>query len=259
MTVLVTGGTGVLGREIVDAAARAGYRIRIGSRRTQPDQAEPFHQWTRLDIATGTGVAAALTGVDCVIHAATNPKRPTAVDVEGTRNMVAAAALAGVRHFIHVSIVGIDRIPLGYYRSKLLAEEIVTRGAVPYTILRSTQFHSLLDMIFTAAARCPVRMPVPTDFRIQSVAPSDLAARLVRAIADGPGGRVRDFGGPETMTLGDAVSQWRKIRAAPGRVMHLPIPGRVAGAFRNGINTAPDGELGSLRWCDWLTSTGVDR
>lgn len=259
MTVLVTGGTGFLGREVVDVAARTGYRIRIGSRRPEPEEAETPHQWARMDVATGEGVTAAFAGVDCVIHAATDPKRAGSVDVDGTRLVVAAASAAGVKHLVHVSIVGIDRIPLRYYRAKLLAEEIVADGAVPYSILRATQFHTLVDMLLAAAASIPIVMPVPTDFRVQSVAPIEVAGRLVRAIADGPGGRLRDFGGPEAMTVGEAVRQWRDVRAERKRVMHLSVPGRVAGALRAGMNTAPEGELGTLRWHDWLIRTGAEK
>lgn len=255
MRILVTGGTGILGREVVKAAVLAGYAVRIGSRRPRPASDASAYEWVQMDIETGEGVSVALSGVDCIVHAATNPRRPDAVDINGTRFVVDAAHAAGVNHFVHVSIIGIDRIPLRYYRSKLLAERIVASGAVPYSILRASQFHTLVDMLLTTAARVPLVIPIPTDFLVQSVAPPEVAERLLQSIAEGPGKRLPDFGGPEVLTLGEAVQQWKAARAERKRVMHVSIPGRIARALRAGENTAPDGDKGSIRWQDWVRRT----
>jgi len=255
MRVLVTGGTGILGREVVRVAGRAGYAVRIGSRRPRPAGDVSRHEWARMDVETGEGVSVALSGVDCIVHAATNPRRPDTVDVEGTRFVVDAARAAGVNHFVHVSIIGIDRIPLRYYKSKLVAEQIVASGAVPHSILRVSQFHTLVDTLLAAAARIPLVIPIPTDFRVQSVAPSEVAERLLRSIAEGPGERLPDFGGPEVLTLGEAARPWKAARGERKRVMHVSIPGRIARALRAGENTAPDGDRGSIRWRDWVGRT----
>jgi len=252
MKILVTGGTGVLGREVVRAAAQAGHDVRIGSRRPRTGGNASRCEWAQLDVATGAGVPAALADVAAVIHTASDPRRPTAIDVHGTKGLVDAARAAGVGHFVYISIVGIDRIPLHYYRCKLSAENIVATSTVPHSILRATQFHTLVNTLLASAARVPLLMPLPTDFRVQSVAPADVARRLLRCLVEGPRQRLPDFGGPETLTLGTAAEQWMDARAVRKRVTHLPVPGKIAAAFRIGENTVQDGEHGTGRWRDWL-------
>ncbi len=112
-TILITGGTGGLGSALADEARAAGHRIRIMSRRPAPVSLLPNTEWAQADVLTGQGLRSALDGVDTVIHAATSPfNKAWETEVEGTRNMAAAAKAAHTPHFIYVSIVGIDRIPL---------------------------------------------------------------------------------------------------------------------------------------------------
>lgn len=253
MRILLTGGTGALGREVVRAAEGAGHTVRVASRRARPDGVPAAREWARMDVETGEGLADALAGVDAVIHAASDPRRHAIVDVEGTRRLADAARAAGTAHLVYVSIVGIDRIPFPYYRSKMAAERIVADGGVPHSILRATQFHPFVESMIAAAARTPLVLPLPASFRFQSVATDEVAARLVRAGADGPGGRLRDFGGPEVLTMGEMAGAWKAARGVGKPVVPLPLPGLVAAAFRAGYATlGPDGERGTQRWADWL-------
>lgn len=253
MKILLTGGTGALGREVVRAAEAAGHTVRIASRRARPADVPATREWARMDVETGDGVRQALDGVDGVVHAASDPKRHAAVDVEGTRRLVDAARAAGTPHLVYVSIVGIDRIPFPYYRSKLAAEEIVAASGVPHSILRITQFHSFIDTMTAGMARTPLIFPLPTSFRFQPVDTGEAAARVVRAAQDGPGGRVADFGGPEVLTWAQIARPWKEARGIGKPVVPLPLPGLVAAAFRAGMATLRDGaERGTLRWEDWL-------
>lgn len=129
---------------------------------------------------------------------------------------------------------------------------MASQSAVPFTVLRATQFHTFVEGLLSAAARVPLIMPLPTNFQVQSVAPSEVAARLVRCLGEGPAGRLSDFGGPEVMTLAQAAEQWRQIRRRPKRVLHLPLPGRVAAGFRAEKNVIRSGEHGTQRWLEWL-------
>lgn len=110
MNVLVTGGASHLGRDFVRAAMAAGHGVRIASQRRRPQDAPEKLEWATLDLGTGEGLRESLAGTDAVVHAASDPKDTTAVDVEGTR-LAEAARAAGVGHLVFVSIVGIDRIP----------------------------------------------------------------------------------------------------------------------------------------------------
>ena len=256
MKVLVTGGAGLLGRPLVRALGVAGYAVRAMSRRERADDATHGVEWVRADISTGEGLGAAVEGVEAVVHAATDVRRAQAVDVEGTRRLVEAARGAGVSHLVYISIVGIDVIPFGYYRRKLAAERIIESSGLPYSILRATQFHSLIDLFLSQAARVPLLLPLPTDIKFQSVDETEVAARLVDCVRAGPRGRRPDFGGPSVHTLGEMAGTWKRARGVGKRVVHLPIPGAVARAFRAGKNTAPGGERGVTSWEEWLARRG---
>lgn len=251
MKILLTGGTGGLGREVARAAEAAGHTVRIASRRARPHDVPAAREWARMDVETGAGVRQALEGVDAVIHAASDPRRHAIVDVQGTRRLAEAARAAGTAHLVYVSIVGVDGIPFGYYRSKLAAEQVVAASGVPHSILRATQFHSFVDTMTAGAARVPLIFPLPTTFRFQSVDTGEAAERLVRAVQDGPGGRLADFGGPEVLTWGEMAAPWKAARGIRKPTVHLPLPGALAAAFRAGKNTS-DGERGTIRWRDWL-------
>lgn len=259
MKILITGGTGALGRRVADAAERSGLAVRVGSRRAPGGGAPAGREWARMDLASGEGVREAVAGVDAVVHAASDPRRADVVDVAGTRRLVEAARAAGAPHLVYVSIVGVDRIPLGYYRRKLAAERIVEGAGLAFSILRATQFHGLVERLLSGAARVPLRIPLPTDFRVQSVDPSEVAERLVQVVEAGPAGRLPDLAGPETLTLAEAAAQWKEVRGIRKRVVRLPLPGAAAAAFRAGHNTAPEGERATVSWRSWLHQGAAPR
>lgn len=251
MKVLITGGSGALGRILVRTATSAGHAVRGLSRGERPQVVPSGVEWARADLASGEGLSAAVEGVEAIIHSASDPRRPQAVDVNGTRRLVEAARLAGVAHLVYISIVGIDRIPYSYYQRKREAEEIIATSGVPYTNLRATQFHSLVDFLISKAARLPLVMPLPVDFKFQSVADAEVAARLVECLTKGARGQV-EFGGPEVLTLGEMAATWMEVRGVRKRLVRLPLPGAIAAGFRVGLNTTPDAERGTIRWREWL-------
>ncbi len=258
-TVLVTGGTGHLGRSVV-ARLKPSYRVRVLARSPGSD---PDVEWIRGDLATGEGITAAVSGAQVVVHAATlSPaarrgyllpvdfwRSPPEADVDGTRRLLDAAVRANVAHFAYVSIVGVDRARIPYMRVKHTAEELVRTGQVPWSILRATQFHWLTDRMLGKAARLPV-VPLPTDLRTQPVDSRDFAAYLVGRLAEGPGGQCADFGGPEVLTLGALLTTWRQIRGRQPRMMRIPVPSAVERAARD--LTCPAGKRGTLTWAEWL-------
>src|SRR5688500_15818176 len=254
MKILLTGGTGGLGLELARAAQQARHVVRVASRRPRPTGIPDGREWATADVESGNGLSAALAGVDAVIHAASDPRRHAAVDVGGTRRLVEAAQAAGITHLVYISIVGIDEIPLAYYRSKLAAERIIQDSGVPHSILRATQFHTFVATMLEGFARVPLVMPLPGSFRFQPVATEEVAHVLVRAVEEGPRGRLRDFGGPEVRTLRELAEAWQAARGIRKPIINLPIPGRLASAFRQGKNTVRDGERGMVTWQTWRQS-----
>jgi uncharacterized protein YbjT (DUF2867 family) len=251
MKLLVTGASGVLGREVLVAARSAGIAVRALSRRTGAGHPES-EEWMQGDVVTGRGIDEAVHGCDAVVHAASDPRHADAVDVNGTRRLMEAARRAAVRHLVLVSIVGIDQIPFSYYKRKLATEQIVSQANVPFSILRATQFHSFLDQLIAAAARVPLVLPLPAGFVVQPVEASEVAGRLMRCIADGPRGRVTDFGGPEVLSFRAAALQWQEARNVSKPILPIPVPGPMARAIRAGKGTTPQGDRGVISWREWL-------
>jgi uncharacterized protein YbjT (DUF2867 family) len=250
MRILITGGTGHLGRDVVSEAVDAGHTVRIMSRRRAPERATT--EWAQADLSTGKGIAPALEGVDAVVHAARDPRNSAVADVDGARLLARSARQVGVAHFVFVSIIGIDRIPLPYYRDKLLAERTIRDTGLPYSILRAAQFHYFVDQLLHWMARAPLVLPVPSGFQVQSIGTRDVAAALCRIVGARPEGLLPDLAGPEVMTVVQAAKAWLQAQSVRRFVVPVPMVGAVSAGFRRGHNTVPDRPAGEERWRDWL-------
>ena len=254
--ILVTGGTGRLGRAVIPCCHERGWTVRIMSRKGPP-VGQQAAEWMVADLANGAGLAAALAGVDVVLHLASLPyrgRRTTLVDVVGTRRLVEAAGHAGVAHVVYTSIVGVETIPWPYFRKKLAAEEEVRGGPVPWSIIRATQFYPLLDAVLSAAARLRV-FPGPAGVIGRPVDPHDVAGRLIAAVDFGPSMDITEFAGPEVLSFADIVAQWLEATGMAGRIVDVPVPGRLGRAFRAGHAIPLAGEFGSQTWRSWLEGT----
>lgn len=252
--IIVTGGNGGLGRELVQQLVAQGHAVRVMSRQPGPSASTPY-EWAQADLRTGAGLAAALAGADTVIHAASSPSAQTQdVDVDGTQRLIEAARTAGVGHLLYVSIVGIERIPMAYYRSKLAAERLIEASGLPWTIARATQFHSLLDGMLHRFVAGPF-MLVPASAQFQTMDTGEAAAQIARWALAGPSGRTPDIGGPEVLRLGDMARLW--LAAQGRRQVIVPVPaleGRLR-ALRAGYNTCPEQRSGRITWAEWLERT----
>ena len=252
--ILVTGGTGTLGRLVVERLRGAGHDVRVLSRRG-PEQRTDI-EFVTGDLATGEGVEAAVKGAEIIIHCAGSAKG----DEEKARHLVRAASQAGARHLVYISVVGADRIPMsgridralfGYFGSKLAAEKAVAESGVPWTTLRSTQFHDLILKTAQQMARLPL-IPVPAGVRFQPVDSGEVAARLVELALGTPAGLVPDIAGPRVYPMPDLIRAY--LRATHRRRPIIPVwmPGRAARAFRAGANLAPARAVGRRTWEDFL-------
>lgn len=245
-TILVTGASGNLGSAVVPRLRADGHEVRPMSRRARPG-------WVAADLLTGTGVREAVQGVDTIVHLASSPTKTRDTDVEGTRRLLAAAQEAGVRHVIYVSIIGIDRVPLPYYRMKLETEAVVRAGGVPFTLLRAAQFPTLIDTLLSATSKLgPVLVDRGAIF--QPVAVEDVADRLAGMIASGPAGGIVEFAGPERLTLREMAQEWLKARGSRRPVWSVRIPGRFGRELRAGALTTTATPNGTRTWRDYLAS-----
>lgn len=253
-TILVTGGTGTLGRLVAWRLRDAGQAVRIAGRHAPtPEQGIEF---ARCDLDTGEGVEAALDGVLTVVHCAGAQKG----DGDKARRLVAAASRAAVSHLVFISVVGADTIPVmsgfdraafGYFASKRDAEQVIAGSGIPFTTLRATQFFELTLLTARALAKLPV-IPVPKGFRFQPVDAGEVADRLVELARAEPAALVPDIAGPVSYQMGDLI---RSYLAAAGQrriLLTVPMPGKAAKAVREGANLSEGRAVGRRTWEEFL-------
>jgi len=207
-------------------------------------------EWTQASLEDGTGLAEAVAGTDVILHLASSPVKRK-VDIEGTERLLEHAHAAGVGHFVYISIVGIDQISFSYYKSKLAAERLIEKSGVPWSILRATQFHSLIDRLLHGMIRLPIAF-VPTNWQFQTISESEVSEHLVAAIQQGPSGHLPDIGGPQVQRLDEMARQWLAARGMNRSIVHLPIPGGLSAGFRKGLNLTPHNNVGKITWQEWL-------
>jgi uncharacterized protein YbjT (DUF2867 family) len=252
--ILVTGGTGTLGRHVVPRLRDAGCDVWVLSRhRHLPQDGVEFMTG---DLATGEGAQAAVAGVGTVVHLAGSAKG----DEDKARNLVRAASRAGVRHLVYISVVGADRIPVssgvdramfGYFAAKRAAEQVVADSGLPWTMLRATQFHDLVLMVARQLAKLPV-LPVPAGFRFQPVDADEVAAQLVELTLGPPAGLVPDLGGPRVYRGADLVGGYLQASHQHRPIVSVRLPGKAARAVRAGANLSPERAVGHRTWEDFL-------
>ncbi|SDM30689.1 SDR family oxidoreductase [Nonomuraea jiangxiensis] len=254
-SVLVTGGSGRLGRPLLQELVGAGFEVRAVSRAARPDAGGV--RWVVADLTTGQGVAEAVAGVDVIVHLASAPYKgryTLKVELDGTSALLAAARQVGVRHLIYLSIVGADQVPWGYFRTKVRAERLVSEGGVPWTIVRGTQFHGFVVEALRAMARVGVVVADP-GIPAQPVDAGDLARHLVSLVGRGPGDQIEEFGGPEVRTMAELAESWLRARGLRRRVLRLRVPGRLGRAFRAGHLTTKARPSGDTTWEEYLRRT----
>ncbi|WP_040815287.1 SDR family oxidoreductase [Nocardia concava] len=254
--VLVTGGTGTLGKLVTPLLREAGVTVRVLSRtaRTDADGIE----YVAGDLQTGAGIAEAVAGVDTVLHLAGEMKG----DGEKAQILVDAIKAAELfPHLIYISVVGADRVPvrsfidrqtMSYMASKRDAELMVENSGLPWTTLRATQFHDLLFTMVQAMGKMPV---VPAfDFRFQPIETAEVAARLVELTLGEPAGYVEEIGGPKIYTMKELERSYLEALGKHRPVFTVKAPGKASRIYAQGANLTPDHAVGERTWEDFLAA-----
>jgi uncharacterized protein YbjT (DUF2867 family) len=200
----------------------------------------------------GDGLPEAVAGVDVIIHAATSFSKVKQVDIEGTRRLLALSIEHAVKHFIYISIIGVDRMPNSYLQAKYKAEQLVQASGVPYTVMRAAQFYGgFIDTVLQAMTKPPVGL-IPKGFLYQPMDIGDAAEYVVELIKAGPSGEVVNIAGPCTYELVDLARTWLRAQGKRKPLLQIPIPGKFAAAMRAGYATAPEQARNGLNWETWL-------
>ncbi len=259
-TVLVTGGTGTLGRLIVPRLLEAGCRVRILSRTDQPEQ--PGVEFVRGDLETGVGAREAVDGACTVLHLAGSQKG----DELKARNLIDEAVRAGVTHLAFISVVGADRVPVrsaidrmqfGYFGEKRAAELAVMESGIPWTVLRATQFHELGLQTLRLLSRGPIAF-VFGGIRFQPIAAVEVAERMAELALGAPAGLVPNLGGPEALEMSQLM---RSYLASVGRrapIVPMHVSGGAGRAMKAGANLDLGHAVGTQSWEEFLATEPRD-
>jgi uncharacterized protein YbjT (DUF2867 family) len=258
-SILVTGGTGTLGRLVVPLLRDAGAPVRVLSRTAREPGAGV--EYVTGDLATGDGVTTAVDGVDTILHCAGSSKGD---DVKA-RNLVDAVQRTGVRHLVYISVVGAERVPVisaidraafGYFAAKRAAEVLIEESGVPWTTLRASQFFELTKTVFDQMVKLPL-VPVPAGVRFQPVGAAEVAARLVELTLGQPSGLVPDLAGPEVRGMDDLLRTYLRMTERRRLIVPVRFAGRAYRAIRDGANLAPDRAVGHRTWEEFLAEERV--
>ena len=243
MRIAVAGGTGTVGRHVMEQARGQGHEV-VSLSRSEG-----------VDLTTGRGLAEALASVDTVIDVSginsTATKKTVDFFTNASQNLLAAGKTAGVQHHVVLSIVGIDNAKSGLYAGKLAQEDAVRHGDVPWTLLRSTQFHEFVPLVVKVASAGPL-VVVPKMFTTP-VAAREVAAALVNAALAGPKGRIPELGGPRAKQLAGLVRQYLRKSGIRRQVLEAPFPGAMGKAMRSGaLIPAAGAAVGRQTFPEWL-------
>jgi uncharacterized protein YbjT (DUF2867 family) len=248
--IAVAGATGRVGRHVVDVLREDGH------------DAVPISRSNGVDVVTTEGLEAALAGVECIIDAATSPSPDEAEATEffttAARNLQEFGTRAGVKRIVVVSIIGIDRVNVGYAAAKIVHERITLVGPIPARILRAAQFHEFVPQLVGWGRRGDVSyLPV---MRTQPVAARAVAEALV-AMADErsapePGSPIPEIAGPREERLADLARLYIARSAVPVRIEEAVDPADPSHrAFENGaLLPGPDAMLAGPTFAEWLGS-----
>ncbi|MBM9506459.1 SDR family oxidoreductase [Actinacidiphila acididurans] len=245
--ILVTGGTGTLGKHVVPLLLQAGREVRVLSRTGK----DPINgvEYVNADLLKGEGLDPALQGVETVLHLAGGPKG----DDKVAQNLVQAAVRADVKHMVYISVIAADKVPLGYFRAKHGAEQAVAGSGLPWTTLRAAQFHDLVFNVVSKMTKMPV-VPVPGGLRFQPVDAREVADRLVDLTLGQPAGLVPDLAGPKVYGMGDLARGYLQALGKRRPMMPMRMPGKAGKAYRAADNLNLEAQVGKLTWEEYLAA-----
>ncbi|WP_433197158.1 SDR family oxidoreductase [Nocardia sp. CA-107356] len=242
MKLVVFGGTGRIGSQVVQKLTAAGH------------EAVPAAPSTGVDLITGKGVDQALEGADVVVNVANSPTFDEAsVDFFRTsmNNLLAAGERAGVGHQVILSIIGVDQVPeLDYYRAKTLQEDLLRQGPTPYSIVRATQFFEFMDATMSwTSDDDTVHLPATP---IQPIAAADVVDAVVEVATGAPLQGIRNVAGPDVFTLDELGRLTLAAEHDSRTVITDDKAGMFAAVTGDVLTAGPDANLAPTHYRDWL-------
>jgi len=246
MKIVVIGGTGLIGRQVIERLTEHGHEALAAS----PS--------TGVNALTGEGLAEAFTGADVVVDVTNSPSFEDQAVLDffrtSTANLLAAEQDAGVGHHVALSVVGIDRmLEAGYFRAKQAQEQLIRESGVPFSIVHATQFFEFASAIGdSATADGVVRLP---GAPVQPMAASDVATAVAKTAASAPVNGIAEVGGPERFGLDEFVRRALAFRGDPREVVTDPEATYFGGRPGPATLVPADGAaIGVVRFDEWLAA-----
>ncbi len=249
--ILITGATGLLGQTLLSIIANQKYNVTIASRKNP--LLDLNYQWQKFDLSDNSSKVN-LKGIHTIFHLASSTKKYNyAIDVKGTERLLHLAKQSDIQHFIYISVVGVDIIPIKYFKIKRAVEEVVQRSNIPYTILRSTQFFEFFELEIIKYLKLPVAV-IPNKIVYQPIETLLVAKKLLEIQLNSPLNQIIEIGGSEMLTLGEASQIWLNHQTQKKYIWNIPIVllGKFGKIMKNGGLATPSITPNSLNWENWL-------
>ena len=246
--ILVTGGTGTLGKVVVNKLVNQNSKVSILSSKENVKLPNGVKLFTG-NLETGDGLYKAIKDVEVIIHCASNSKNFQGIDIIGTKNLLEVINQK-IHHFIYISIVGIDKSDFPYYLAKLEVETMIQKSGIPYSIQRATQFHNLvLFLIKSFKIENSSSIIVPVGMKFQTIDIRDVADKLVQLAGENPIGRLPELGGPQVLDIEDMTKIYLKsIKKEDIKIKLQQVESDLYNVFKSGINLCPQNARGKITW-----------
>lgn len=257
-SVLITGGTGTLGQELSKQLIERDYVVNILSSKEKPDIAY-FTNIIQGDLTDPTSLKEAVNSSDIIVHCASNPRNAQVVDIDGTKNLLSLLNPTHCKHFIYVSIVGVDNSDYPYYQTKYAVEKLIEASGLPYSILRATQFHDLvlyrIIQVFDQGFGKPIQ--IPANMQFQSIDKTDAAAAIINLVASQPTYKITTIGGPEVLTLEAMIQTYFSQLGRNEKIEYIEPSMAFHQVFTTGINLCPESSVDGITWEEYLNGICV--
>ncbi|CAF2643448.1 unnamed protein product [Rotaria sp. Silwood2] len=261
--ILVTGGNGVLGQAVSKLFLSNNTNFLIASRnqkaKTYDNNNAASHlnlKWNYMDLSKKEGLNKSVNNdIDTILHLASIHIQKIdgqPGDIILTKNLLDSIQEKNIKHFVYISIVGIDKIPFSYYKAKLECEHLIKASGIPYTILRATQFHDFVDFVASKLLKFPITI-VPKSFKVQPIQVEAVAMELDKIIKESPLNSTYNIGGKKIYNMKEIMDSLLKIRHENKLILNMPAISNVIKGFIKGYNTCGNISLNSNTWEEYLS------
>ncbi|GAB3914984.1 SDR family oxidoreductase [Mucilaginibacter boryungensis] len=255
--ILITGGTGTLGREIIKQLSYPGQQITVIT--TQEDPGLPKEvNIVKGDLSHSQSIQDAVTNADIVIHCASNPLNAQIVDIDGTWNLLASINKEKLKHFIYISIAGIDKSDFPYYKVKYNVEQLVAEANVPFTILRATQFYEFVLNRMIKPYDTGKSLTIPAGLKFQAIDISEVAGKIAGLMESTPKNETITIGGPAVQTIEEMAQAYLDVQNRKDELKTEQLSGARFDMLRSGINVCPENAFGTKTWQQFLNKHAND-